>query len=397
MILAVEPTWTGTIHAPGNTTLLDIARMAFPKQQMSVFAEPRHLQEVQTLLNDCSAPPVQFHPIELGKAFLHKPHIVSARRLVREWKILRDALATVPPMQDCLLILLSASSTAIIAAYALARLRRGRTFIQTQLHGNLNEINAWRPRDPLRRALDLKSVLARNYHGRMRYLVLEEFIRAQLALVSPATAGVTDVLPHPLALKGHSQSQGSLQLPLRIGLVGLGSEDKGMGSFLRIARQLKQELGTQICFHHIGTFMPGTDMSHYSLLEEPPADKQLTREEFLARINRLHYFVFPYKKSYYGLSASGTFLDAVAALKPVIATRLALTEQFFREFGLIGYLCDGENDMISTIRGIALNPDAAAYQAQVDRLRTMRSSRLPEALAPTYRDIILKSLPGFDS
>jgi glycosyltransferase involved in cell wall biosynthesis len=396
MILAIEPTWTGTIHAPGNATLLDIARMAFPGQKMSIFAESRHLQEVESILGAPSSPPVQYHPIALSKSYLHKPHIVSAGRLWRELGIIRQALASVPPGEDCLLILLSATSTAIFAANLLARLRRGKTFIQTQLHGNLNELTAWRHGDPLRRALDLKSVLSRNYHGRMRYLVLEEFIRTALASLSPATDGATDVLPHPLALQGHVQPERPLELPLRVGLVGLGSEEKGMGAFLRIAKQLKPELGDRICFHHIGTFAPGTDLSLYSLLEEPPADKHLTRQEFLTRINRLHYFVFPYKQTYYGLSASGTFLDAVAALKPVIATRIPLTEQFFAEFGAIGYLCDGENDMISTIRSVVQNPDTSVYQTQVDTLREKRSMRLPRALVPVYRDMILKSLPGFD-
>ncbi len=397
MILAIEPTWTGTIHAPGNATLLDIARMAFPSQQMHIFADARHLEEVQTVLGAKPSPTVQYHPIELSKSFRHKPHIVSVKRIFREAGIIRKALAQVPASEDCLLILLSATSTSIVIADILSRLRRGRTFIQAQLHGNLNELTDWRHGDPVRRALDLKSVLSRNYHGRLRYLVLEEFIRSRLAAISPATAGVTDVLPHPLALQGHVLPERPLELPLRVGLVGLGSQEKGMGSFLRIAKQLKQELGDLVRFHHIGTFVQGTDPALYSLLEEPPAAKQLTRSEFLARINRLHYFVFPYKETYYGLSASGTFLDAVAALKPVIATRIPLTEQFFSEFGPIGYLCDGEEEMIRAIRDIARKPDASTYQAQVDTLRTMRAKRLPEALVPTYREIILKGLPRFAS
>jgi glycosyltransferase involved in cell wall biosynthesis len=395
MILAIEPTWTGTIHAPGNAMLLDIARRAFPNQRLSIFAEDKHLREVQSILG--SSPEVQYHPIELSRSFRHKPHIVSASRLFQEMKSIRAAFAKVPASEDCLLILLSATSTSLFAANLLSRLRRGRTFIQAQLHGNLNELTGWRHRDPVRRALDLKSALSRNYGGRMRYLVLEEFIRSKLAIISPATAGVTDVLPHPLALQGHVLPERPLELPLRVGLVGLGSEEKGMGSFLRIAKQLKQELGDLIRFHHVGTFMPGTDLSLYSLLEEPPSMKQLTRADYLARINRLHYLVLPFKENYYGLSASGALIDAVAALKPIIATRIPLTEQLFGESGPIGYLCQGESEMISRIREIAQRPDVAAYRAQVDAIRAMRSMRTPEALGPRYRDMILRSLPGFAS
>jgi glycosyltransferase involved in cell wall biosynthesis len=170
-----------------------------------------------------------------------------------------------------------------------------------------------------------------------------------------------------------------------------------MCAFLRIAKQLKQELGDRLRFHHVGTFVPGTDPALYGLLEEPPAEKQLSRQEFLERINRLHYVVFPFKENYYGLSASGTFMDSIAALKPVIATRIPLTEQFFREFGAIGYLCNGEADMISTIRGLALNPGAELYQAQAETMRQGRAARSLEALAPGYHDILCKALPGFAS
>ena len=396
MIVAIEPTWTGTIHAPGNSTLLDIAKLAFPNQQMAIHAEAGHIQEVKTLLKAAGSPTVRFHTIELSSAFRHRPHIVSLRRLFREWKTIGKALADVPTGEDCLLILLSATSTSMVAANVLARLRRGRTFIQAQLHGNLNEVTDWRHGDPVRRALDLKSVLSRR-HRHMRYLVLEEFIRSKLADVNPVAAKITDVLPHPLALQGHVLPERPLELPLRLGLVGLGSEEKGMGAFLRIAKHLKPELGERIRFHHVGKFVAGTDPSLYALLEEPPAEKQISREEFLARINRLHYVVFPFRTNYYGLSASGAFMDAVAALKPVIATRIPLTEQFFREFGAIGHLCDDEAGMISTIREIARNPDAAAYRAQAETMRRGRAARSLEALAPRYREMICKALPGFAS
>ena len=58
MIVAIEPTWTGTIHAPGNSTLLDIAKLAFPDQQMAIHAEAGHIQEVKSLLKAAGSPTV---------------------------------------------------------------------------------------------------------------------------------------------------------------------------------------------------------------------------------------------------------------------------------------------------------------------------------------------------
>ena len=395
MILAIEPTWTGTVHASSNAALLEVVSLAFPRQTIRVFADVTHLNELQSSLGEASSSAFRFKSIQLSEVHRHKPHIVSLRRLHNEIQIVRRALSHVASSEDCLLILLSATSTSLLAADLFSRGRSGRTFIQAVLHGNLNELTGWRHRDPIKRRLDLRSMLCRNYRGRMRFLVLEEFVRSRLAVMRPATAQATDVLPHPLARPENMELSAPLAEPLRIGLVGLGSEEKGMGSFLRIAMQLRNIAGDKIRFHHVGSIVPGADASLFEVLEETPSTKHLTRSEFLLRINRLHYVVFPFRKNYYGLSASGAFLDAIAALKPIIAMRVPLTEQFFREFGTLGYLCENEAEMVSTIADLASRLDSAAYDAQVDILRTARSMRLPETLALRYRDLVMKNLPGF--
>src|ERR1700748_1034201 len=100
MIVAIEPTWTGTIHAPGNSTLLDIAKLAFPDQRMSIHAEAGHVREVQSLLKAAASPSVRFHTILLSSASRHKPHIVSLKRLFQEWRTISKALAEVPAGED---------------------------------------------------------------------------------------------------------------------------------------------------------------------------------------------------------------------------------------------------------------------------------------------------------
>jgi hypothetical protein len=51
--------------------------------------------------------------------------------------------------------------------------------------------------------------------------------------------------------------------------------------------------------------------------------------------------------------------------------------------------------MISTIRTITQQPDPPAYRTQAETMRKGRAARSLEALAPRYRDIVHKGLPGF--
>jgi hypothetical protein len=98
MLVAIEPTWTGTIHAPGNSALLDIAILAFPDQRMSIHAEAGHVRGVQSLLKAAS-PDMRFHPIVLSSAFRQKPHIVSLKT-IREGRAARAPEALAPRCRD---------------------------------------------------------------------------------------------------------------------------------------------------------------------------------------------------------------------------------------------------------------------------------------------------------
>lgn len=98
MLVAIESTWTGTIHAPGNSTLLDIAKLAFPDQRMRIHAEVGHVRDVQSLLKAAS-PDVRFHPIMLSSAFSNKPHIVSLKTM-RAGRAARALEALAPRCRD---------------------------------------------------------------------------------------------------------------------------------------------------------------------------------------------------------------------------------------------------------------------------------------------------------
>jgi glycosyltransferase involved in cell wall biosynthesis len=107
--------------------------------------------------------------------------------------------------------------------------------------------------------------------------------------------------------------------------------------------------------------------------------------EFLARLGGLHYVLLPYRRGYYDLSASGGLIDALTWLKPVIATRVPLTEQYLGEYGDIGLLCEDAAGLGAAVDAVLAAPDAARYDRQVAALAAARETRAVEALATRYR------------
>jgi glycosyltransferase involved in cell wall biosynthesis len=392
-ILIFEMTWTGTIHAPGNSSTIEIVARAFPDHPVHVFAEAGHVRELRrSPLLDTNGQ-IVFHDILVSRHFQGSTGVVSWRRLAREFATLWTAVRRVKQDGFCLLMLLSATPTAVFAASWLARLR-GRTFVQVGLHGNLNDLFGRRSRNPLARALDLVSAMTAKHGGVLRFLVLEDGIRTALARSHPVAAARTDVVPLPVNLSEFVESECLWPpKPLRIGFVGQATEAKGIGTFLEIARVLRARHGPAVAFHLVGRAMPGADLSRFTMLEEAPQTEHLPRAEFIRRISGLHYVILPFRPGYYDLAASGALIDAVTWLKPVIATAAGFIGDFFKAGGDIGHLCQTETELLATVETLVASPDRARYTAQVNALRAMRDKRSPAALAETYKMIVSRHFP----
>ncbi len=392
-ILVFEMTWTGTTHAPGNGSTIQTIACAFPDRDIHVFAEPDHLREVQRNAALAADPRIRCHPIAISPRFPGRTGIVSFRRLARECATLWAGLRAVCPSGPCLVMLISATCTATFAAAWIARLRRG-VAVQVGLHGNLNDMDGGRSRNPVARALDMHAAMTVDHGPRVRFLVLEPGIRAMLARRDAGAAARTDVLPLPINIAEFRPADAAWPpAPLRVGFVGQATAAKGIDTFLALAADLKARHGQRIAFHLVGRAMPGSDLSRFVALEEMPETTHLPRAEFTRRLAALHYVLLPFQPGYYDLAASGALIDAVTWLKPVIATRAGFVGDFFADAGDIGYLCADGDDMRATLETLLAHPDTDRYGAQVAALRAMRERRTPAALATAYRTIIQTHFP----
>lgn len=395
MILVFELLWVGTQHAVGNSATIQAMAHGFSQHTVRVFADATHVTELRndTELTACAN--VDFVPIALYPHLRGKTHLVSWDRFRHELATLRRGLAQVPKGERCLIFLISATPTAIFAASLLARLHPDRIGVMAGLHGNLNDAFGWRPRNPLTRAFDLRSALLARHPRRLRFMVLEQGIRDELATRLPAAAACTDVLELPINLAELAdQLVPGFVPPIRIGLVGLATEAKGTSLFLDIARDMTTRFPGRVAFHHVGCLAPGTDPAPFQVLADPPATEHLSRATFTARLAALHYVFLPIREGYYNLSASGALLDAMTWAKPVIARALPIVTPLFRRFGDIGYLCDSDADMRAAVETIVTQADGARHARQVAAMRALRAARTPAALASTYRAVIDREYGG---
>lgn len=395
MILVFEMTWTGSVHAPGNSATIQTVALAWPKHCVRVHAESDHLAALKSDPNLTSLCNVEFAPIAVSDRWLGHTSIVTFRRGWQEWRTVRAALAQVPRGEPCLIFLISTTATGSFAASWAAAFAGRRVGLQVGFHGNLNDAFGWRSRNPVIRSFDTRSALEAQHTVPCRFLVLEDSIRAALSGSVPEAAKRVDVLPLPINTVEITATAGqTLQLPVRLGFVGFGTQAKGIDTFLSIAARVRRSYGDRAEFVHVGSVNPQANPSDYAALVQPPSKEDLPRDEFMSRLASLHYVFLPFCRGYYNLSASGALIDALTWLKPIICTRVPLTESFFNQYGDIGHLCDSEADLEGTVRDILANMDVGRYYRQVAKLREARATRHVSVLAQRYRQIVTEGFPG---
>ena len=265
MILVFEMICIATGHAATNSAVIQTICGGFPDQPVRVLAHDSHIRELQSdpiLLRHNN---VSFRAVAISRHYMYRPHIVSLRRGLREFWTLLRAVHNVPAREHCLIMLISATPTAIFAASLLARLMLRRIAVQVCLHGNLNDAFGWRTRNPLARMIDLRAALDSRHGGRLRLLVLEDAIRRALVRLAPAAAPIVDVLPHPISsVEVRGAEPKRLALPLRIGLLGQATKSKGITPFLAIAHAFKQAHTDAVSFHLVGNAPKDTDLTKFA-------------------------------------------------------------------------------------------------------------------------------------
>jgi hypothetical protein len=385
MILFGEIFYNNKGHAPFNAGVITAIASSYPDEKVHFFGGREHLAEVARWLIPSEIPTVELHEVEIPD---RRAGFLS--RATSEYRLLTSLIEKITETgaRDRLLLVLPAMTPSIV--FAATRIRKRNTgpdpSIRLILHGNVADILGWRSRNPLVRAVDLKSALSYGAKKGLRFLALEEPIKEALVELMPTLEGALDVLPHPLnGQEGEDAVICELAAPIRVGMLGLATEGKGLSIFHDLARDLAAAARRDIELHVVGRLYSDVDPDYLSVFANKVTKDWLPREEYTARLQRLHFVCLPYQGRYYSLSPSGVLLDALAWSKPVIALRTSLTEHMFERFGDIGYLCESKEQMQEVLCAVAAGLDRDRYARQVKAVRRARESRLPQVLARTHR------------
>ena len=371
MILVVEPVFPNAHHAPGNAGTLKAIRLAAGEEMVMFAAHPAHRDAVFAILGEAERALYVHEDIEV----LPAGGISFARFRSQSSSILGLVRRGKPRLVVCL----GTQPETLFACRLLTRLFRDIPVVAV-LHGNLNQAAGWRSRDPRRRWFDDRASLGVAIGApAIQFVVLEESVRdaavgmglvpADRCHVWPLAIPETEVSDRP-----HRPDPG------RIRIAFLGSAKrakKGFADFATMTRDLAAR-DRRYEFSLIGglqeTF-PAEDLAHIDI-----PGGFLDRAEFRERLHAVDYICLPLRDDTYTLTVSGAILDAIAALKPLIALPTPAIRALFRT-SPAGFLCDDLRAMADAMRDVDSLQNAGLYEQFRDTLRRQRDARSPIALA----------------
>src|SRR5262245_29513057 len=218
MIVVCEPVCYGLEHVPVNAAVVHVVRLAFPEHRITVVSEIEHLNGIRDALRSVDLGGIEWKSVEIPPR-----RAKFWQRIRREYQLMRTLSHLVTDARGRRLLLLNAFDSTLLALSACRALSSRAPPAQAILHGTLNDLVGWRSRNPVERALDLRSSMQLAAKSKLQYLVLEETIKASVLDVLPRLARCVEVIPHPVPIGEGNDDPQLPPLPLRVGFLGLAT------------------------------------------------------------------------------------------------------------------------------------------------------------------------------
>lgn len=370
-IVIIEPTYGENIHLPFNTGLVNVIASAYESANLTFIGDSAQNKKIAANLRSEHRSRCSFKDLSVYADRDTHPINVLKRLSELLWVAGRDIA------NADLLVLCSASGTVLAAMQLLMRPKK--QMLQVFLHGNLNDLNGWRSKNPVRRFFDFSSTLKRVSRSGVQFLVLEEHILARAVSDFPWMKKNVRHFPHPQIDDESIIHAKQLQFPVKIGLLGISSPDKGFAEFAALAKTLKRKFPSKFEFHAIGKRHKSNVVADFEMLDRAPSNSQLERDAYLRQIDEMHFLFFWPVGDYYKNASSGIFYDGINRKIPFLTN--SSVRSFCRNINSMGLVADGLEELQVKL----LEVDNLAYQGFITELEKFRSTFTVEALATRFR------------
>jgi hypothetical protein len=371
-----------TMHLPFNEEYLRTLRAAFPDDRIIFRARAGHVANLKPRVADLAGVALEAcEPFTVPFGLSSHNPLGGRLAAQRCRQIMADAVRGSPLRLAALL----GTDGNLYATVGRHWPKVSPAPLHMILHGQLGDAMIWRSRNPIARAADLVSQIQRPLPPSVRLLALELGVQEAIAELAAGNRSVI-TLEHPILVSEWSEeTPPSDDGKLKIAFLGNARRSKGFEVFISMARTSERE---DLAFESIGIAAPDTDHLDVSTLARKPSRTSMSRQDYLDAVRAIDLVCLPLHSRAYDFTASGTFADAVSALKPLIAFRNRTFDAIVAKYGTIGWLVDSESELFYLVSTLDQHAFKAARPEWVANLRAIREARRPEALAADYAALV---------
>ena len=383
-ILVCEPQFGEFQHAKFNAALLVAGCLAFDRCPALFFGAQPHMSHVRSVLRDCPPDPApEVRWIEVPVRSQMKSTWTRTRVLYQTIKRVLDFAAD---NRSRAVIFCSLNAQALFVLKLLLASRRGGCPVLVALH-NLYEL-LQPDRGLVNRLFCVRNVLRLPAPPNLRLLILSESIYRQALPLGLPRQRCT-VIDHPFLWPPPPATKPPPGDKVRFGFVGITY--KGFSSFVDLARQIvpRYPQGQFVLVGHALPPVPPDAERYVAGCDTKP----LSEQEFNDRLRSLTYVLWTAEYDRYRLTASASFLDALAAGKPGIYLANPYVEHYFERMGDIGYLCRTMDDVTRQVEAILRDFPAERYRRQTANILKNRHIFDPAVQARRLREAVLARPP----
>jgi glycosyltransferase involved in cell wall biosynthesis len=379
------------MHLPFNEGYLHTLRAGFPDDRIVFHARQGHIDNLASRF--AAADRIEFRPCPaFAVPFGLSRHNPLGGRLAawRCWQAATRSIAGIDrSAQGLRMAALLGADANLYATFAARWPAFSAAPLHMFLHAELTAAMNWRSRNPLVRAFDLRTVIQRSLPPNVHLVVLELGIRDAIVAVAPLLAPSIETLEHPVLMSEWAPEPLAPpdDAPLRIAFVGHASAGKGFDLFAAWARLYARP---DVEFHAIGIASPEALAMDLSGLKRRPAAHSVSRPDYVAALAACDLVCLPLPSGY-EYAASGSVIDAIAALKPLACVRNRSLDAIVARYGAIGYMAESEDDLATFIRTLTRAGFAARRGEWIDNLRGLREARSPQLQGPQYAAMVARA------
>jgi len=371
----LEPQCYGFEHAPFNAAMLThlIAR---GNAKISFFAEKTHIECVRAELKPY-----------IDDSAINYCHITIPKRSIHDWNRVRNdfilanrIISSAIRMNIGKILILSSTNTFFIAIKTIMFLNSSAPSTAIIMHSVLSGIEGPQAKNPFKWPLGIRRAILFPSPIGLTVNVLGASILKNVKKEFPKTCQKWESIDHPY-LWDQDVIEKMPSKPIKFGFIGASS--KGFDQYLKLVERIEPS-ANQAIFFFIGFYSGQYSSLPQSKYIPTIPTKPLNREEMKKQILELDYIVWTSSPSRYKYTASGSFLDAIAFLKPGIYLRNDYIEHYFKNMGDIGYLCDSFEHMYHILTEVIAQFPEERYLNQVQNILANRQIFQPAAISTEF-------------